>query len=312
MIKGIAFALGACMIWGLIFVVPQFMGDFTSVEVAMGRYFFYGLISSLIFLKRRLSSSLSYPWSVWKRALLLSLASSFGYYIFLVLALRSASPAISALVIGISPITISFYGNLRKRECSFKSLIIPALLILVGLAVINVPHLMKTSSSSAYLFGVLCSFWSLATWSWFVVANASFLKQNPEIVSNEWSTLLGVATFFWTAVVALALSFFGDAFSPSKFVTPSPDLLRFVLGGAILGLICSWVGAFFWNKASLYLPVSFAGQMTIFETIFGLIYVYLLAQKLPPQLEFLAIVLFMAAIAYSIRTSRKLPSETSA
>lgn len=32
MIKGIAFALGACFIWGLIFIVPQFMNGFTSSD----------------------------------------------------------------------------------------------------------------------------------------------------------------------------------------------------------------------------------------------------------------------------------------
>ena len=48
---------------------------------------------------------------------------------------------------------------------------------------------------------------------------------------------------------------------------------------------------------------SFAGQLTILETVFGLILIYILEQRLPPVVESIGIVLFLAAIIYGIRQS---------
>lgn len=302
MYKGIAFALGACFIWGLIFIVPQFMTGFTSIEVALGRYFVYGIISSLIFCKSKFQGTCRHPRGIWVKALYFSLASTIVYYTFVVLALRYSTPAICALILGISPITIAFYGNWKQRETTFKSLIIPSALILIGLVIINVPHLEESGSISTYVLGLVCSFLALLAWSWYVVANSRFLKHHPEVRSSDWSTLIGVATLFWVFVFALFLSlFFENQLQMEKYLTPGPELTKFIIGSAILGLLCSWVGAFLWNKASLHLPVSLAGQLTIFETIFGVVFVYTLERQMPPRMESIGIVILLIAIVYGIR-----------
>jgi drug/metabolite transporter (DMT)-like permease len=141
MFKGITFALSACFIWGLIFIVPQFMTGFTSIEVALGRYFLYGIISSLIFCKDKFQGACSYGKDIWIKALYFSLISTIGYYTSVVLALRYSTPAVCALILGISPISIAFYGNWKQKETTFRSLIFPSLLILIGLVIINIPHL---------------------------------------------------------------------------------------------------------------------------------------------------------------------------
>ena len=48
MLKGVIFAIIACLVWGLVFVVPSFMQEFSSVEVSMGRYFTYGILSLIL------------------------------------------------------------------------------------------------------------------------------------------------------------------------------------------------------------------------------------------------------------------------
>lgn len=127
MVKGIVYALSACLIWGLIFIIPQFMSSYSSIEITLGRYLFYGGLSSLLLLKARLKGFCCYPRSVWIKALYLSFLS--GYYLWVVLAIRYASPEICALVLGTSPITIAFYGNWTQQEGNFKLLILPSLLI---------------------------------------------------------------------------------------------------------------------------------------------------------------------------------------
>lgn len=302
MFKGIAFALAACLIWGLIFIVPQFMEGFTSIEVAMGRYLFYGIVSFLLFLRMRLKGIGIYPLSIWKKSFLYSLIFAVGYYPCVVLGLRYSTPPICALIMGIGPITIALYGNWKEKDCSPKSLIFPSIFIFMGLLLINAPALKQTTAPSTYFIGLAACFCALITWSWYVVANARFLKDNKEVKSSDWATLNGVSTLLCVLVgLVVAACFSTEALQLNKYETLTPQLTKFLIGSSILGVICSWVGIFLWNRATLYLPVSLAGQLTIFETIFGLLFIYLLEQRLPPVLEWIGIALFLAAIAYGIR-----------
>ncbi len=306
MFKGISFALSACFIWGLIFVVPQFMTGFTSVEVALGRNLVYGIISSIFFCKLIFQGRCKYSRAVWIKVLYFSLVSTMGYYTCVVLALRYSAPAICTLILGISPIAIAFYGNFKEKETTFRSLIVPSALILIGLIIINIPHVEACASISGYILGLGCTFLALIGWSWYVVANARFLKDNPEVSSSDWSTLIGVVALFWVGVFALGLGvFFDNQLQIEKYLTPSPELTSFLVGSAILGVLCSWVGAYLWNKASLHLPVSLAGQITIFETIFGVLFVYIVESHMPPLMEGIGIAILLIAIVYGIRQFAK-------
>lgn len=297
MYRGIAFALGACFVWGLIFIVPYFLPEYSSIEIVIGRYLFYGSASCLMFLKAKCRGGCKYPRAIWLKALYFCLIATIGYYTFLVLAVRYSSPDICALILGISPIAIAFYGNWKQRETTFRSLIAPSLLILIGLIILNIPDFLVSPSPISYSLGLLFSFMALAAWSWYVVANSKFLKQHSEVYSSDWATLVGVSSLFWALVLILILApFFETPVEMTKYFNP-----KFLIGSATLGLICSWIGAFLWNRASLYLPVSLAGQLTIFETIFGVLYFYLFTQSLPSPIEVIGIIVLLSAIVYGIR-----------
>lgn len=302
MFAGIFFALTACFLWGLLFLVPQWMPEFSPLEIALGRYFVYGIISALMFLKMICHRRFRYSTAVWIKASYFSLVTTIVYFTCLVLGLRYSSPAVCALVLGVSPIAIAFYGNWQQKETSFKSLILPAVLIVIGLVIVNVPHLETTDSKARYLLGVLFSFMALMAWSWYVVANSRFMKTHPKIMPNEWSTLIGVATLGWVLMIGVILTlFFADTFPIQKYITPSDMLVQFWVGSLMLGILCSWVGASLWNKASLHLPVSLAGQLTVFETIFGVIFVYVAAQTWPSWMEAVGIVILLSSVVYGIR-----------
>jgi len=310
LLKGTLFALLACMIWGSIFIVPLYMESFTPIEIALGRYLTYGGLSSLLLLKSFLQGRCRYPLSIWARALRYSLVCSIGYYTFVILALRYSTPAICTLILGVCPIAIAFYGNWREKECSYKSLVMPSVLIVIGLIAINVPYILETPSPSTYFIGLACALWALIAWSWYVVANSAFLKKNPQVDSGDWSTLIGVGTMFWVLILSgVALLFFEEQLDFSKYFEAGPELYNFLIGCAVLGIFCSWVGGFLWNRASFYLPVSLAGQLTILETLFGISYVYIFEQRLPPKMEFLGIAFLLSAIIYGIRVSSQVPEE---
>lgn len=310
MLKGIVFAIVACLIWGLIFVIPELIKDFSILEIVLGRYFFYGMISVFFLLKNISFGKFRYSLSIWKMAIFYSLLSTVGYYSCVVMALKYTPPSICALILGISPITISFYGNWRQKECSYKSLFIPSLLVLIGLCIMNLPHLSESTSLSKDLFGLSCSLIALTIWSWFAVANARFLKLYSHVTMSDWTTLMGVAALFWVAIFGAILWFFyGEATTINKYFTWSQGLGDFLMGTAILGLFCSWLANYLWNKASQHLPISIAGQLLIFETIFGLIFICCIQHRFPPKLECLGIGLFLLAIFIGIRSMAKLAKE---
>lgn len=297
MVTGITLALSACFIWGLIFIVPLFMEGFNAIEIATARYLFYGVGSLLLFLKKRDR----YSAFVWRKSFLNSFVALI-YYPCVVLALFYATPAICALILGTAPITIAVYGNWKERECSFRSLIFPSIFIFLGLVMVNIPALSENETPSTYLLGLAACFMALFTWTWFAVANAQFLRSNREISSSDWTILNGVTTLIWVLIfVAAAACFWTGSIEVGKYITMTPQLKSFLIGSAILGVLCSSVGIFLWNKAALHLPISLAGQLMIFETIFGLIFIYILEQRLPLAVECLGIALFMIAIVYGIR-----------
>jgi drug/metabolite transporter (DMT)-like permease len=282
------------------------MEGFTPVEIAFGRYFIYGAISFLVFLKIYLQGGARYPLNIWLKAIGYSLSCTVGYYIFVIFSMRYSNPAICTIILGVAPITIAFYGNWKLKECSFRCLIFPSVLVLIGLVSINAPHIIESSSPSTYLLGLVLAMAALLAWTWYVVANSDFLKTYTMVKSEEWATLIGVSTLFWVFALGLvSFLFFEDQLDFTKYLNFNEQLISFLLGSAVLGILCSWLGAYLWNKAALHLPVPLAGLLMIFETLFGLSYVYLFEQRFPPIMEFLGIVILLAAIIYGIRSSTR-------
>lgn len=311
MLKGTFFGITACLIWGLIFVVPSFIEGFSPFEIALGRHFVNGSISCLFLVLFGGFTLPKFPLSVWKKAFLFSLIVNVGYYTCLVVSVTHSSPTIAALITGLSPIVISFYGNWMQKEYNFKTLIFPSVLILAGLLLINLPFLLNEEISDDkpyYILGVLGACASMIAWSWYVVSNARFLKTNPEIHSTNWSTLLGITTLIWVVTLGLIYELWLGAEHWEKFMTPSPMLWNYIAGCLLLGILCSWVGTFLWNKASGLLPVSYAGQLTIFETLFGLLFFYLSVQEFPSMIEFAGASLMLVAIIYGMNTLITQPS----
>jgi drug/metabolite transporter (DMT)-like permease len=307
MFKGILLILCACLIWGLIFVIPGFMVGFSPLEVALCRYSFLSIISSFLFLNKGFKHWRNFSWAIWQKALLYALLINIIYYFSLVSGLRYANASIIALIAGMSPITLAFYGNWSQKEGSYQRLVIPSLLIGFGIICINGEALMNLSSEGGweYGFGLLCGLFSLVLWNWYIVANAQLLKQNPTLSSSDWSTLLGIGTFVWVILIVGTSLFLTPSEALHKYTTWESSLLSFIGGGLILGFVCSWLGSYLWNVGSQKLPISLAGQLTIFETIFGLIFVYLVEQRFPDLMEFLGIITVLSGIGLSMFLFRK-------
>jgi drug/metabolite transporter (DMT)-like permease len=211
--------------------------------------------------------------------------------------------------LGISPISIALYGNLKQKTFSFRSLVLPCILIAIGLALVNLEAFESTShinSMSEYILGLSFGFTALLIWTLFAVYNAKILDKHPALASGDWVTMLGFTTLIWVILIVTGLSFLPD--SPldfAKYSTVDPAFQRFLLGNAILGIFCSWLGSYLWNRASTLLPVSILGQLIIFETIFGLIFVHLFKDEWPSGFSFLGMSMMLFGIVASLNVFRK-------
>ena len=47
---GIACALAAGLLWGLVFIVPVLLPDYSAAQLSAGRYLAFGLVAGLMFL----------------------------------------------------------------------------------------------------------------------------------------------------------------------------------------------------------------------------------------------------------------------
>jgi drug/metabolite transporter (DMT)-like permease len=300
LVKGIICALAACLVWGLIFVIPYYIHGFDSFETALGRHFVYGSLSLILLLGFNSHKLREYSRALWGRAFLFALVANIVYYSCVVCGVRYSSPSITALILGVSPVVIAFYGNWQERQCHTGKLVLPAFCLLIGLAMVNWPVFQEQQFNYDYLVGIAMSCIATVAWCWFVVANALFLKKNPEIAPAEWSTLVGTATLFWVLALGIGYEAWHGAEYWQRLITPSAELASLVMGCLILGIVCSWFGASLWNTASANLPIALAGQLTIFETVFGVLLDYGLQQKLPPTIELSGMVLMVGAIMYSI------------
>ena len=60
-----------------------------------------------------------------------------------------------------------------------------------------------------------------------------------------------------------------------------PTPVKFVLLMVVAGLVCGWAGMALWNMMSARLPVALSGQMSVFETIFSVVYALVNKQQAP-------------------------------
>lgn len=108
--SGILYALGTNFIWSLSIIIPKLLPSFTSLEITLGRYFFYGILSLNLLLCFELKSIRNYR-NIWLTAFLFAFAGNVGYYFFVVFGIKYVGAQITALVIGLLPITVSLYAN---------------------------------------------------------------------------------------------------------------------------------------------------------------------------------------------------------
>jgi drug/metabolite transporter (DMT)-like permease len=294
----------ACFLWGAIFAIPLYLKDFNCVDIVLGRFFVYGSLSFgtllfYLFIKRQ-SQFLKY----WKQAAFSAAIMNLLYFASLTLGIRFSSASLMTLMMGTCPITVIVYSALIRRETHILSMFLwPSIAIVVGLLVMSSESIMCDANDATclgYVQGLICGSIALATWTWFVVFNGEFMKKHPDINPFQWTTLMGVITLIYTTIIISGkyITFGKEHFY--QFHWEHETGRMFITGALILGFLCSWIAFALWNAANVRLPPVLAGQLSIMETIFGLIFIFFIQQTLPSTLQFFGIVLILLGIFYAL------------
>jgi drug/metabolite transporter (DMT)-like permease len=305
-VPGLVAGIAANLLWGLVFLVPVLLADFSPVAITIGRFATFGLVSAFFLLATRSWGSI--PHLAWPSAFLFALIGNVGYYVLLVQGVALAGAPIVAVIIGILPVTVALAGYFREPPFGFGRLVLPLGAIAAGLLIVNFYEVDWSGANPQglvpQLLGLACAFAALGLWTWYGVANAHFMKAHPDLPSSLWTNMVGVATLALSiGLLPFMLSGNGPLVSGAPLDWASFG--RLALGGLVLGLLASWVSTLLWNKASRSLPVSLAGQLIVFETLSGLFYVFIAKGHMPPLFEFGGFALVILGVLLSIRQFSK-------
>jgi drug/metabolite transporter (DMT)-like permease len=313
MLIGILCALGAGLLWGLVFITPLLLPDYPGMVLSFGRYIAFGLIALVpAYIERRRIAELSR--ADWIAAFKLSLVGNLLYYAALASAIQLADAPLPTMLIGTLPVVIAVYSNWLpghpSETVSWKRLAPPLLIILAGLLLVNASELEQigsgahaTRSLADYVLGCFIALCAVAAWTWYPIMNARHMKMYSHISSSTWATAQGLATLPMALAGFAAYGLLAGSGGHYSFpLGASPE--RFIGLMLLVGLLASWCGTLLWNQASQRLPTSLAGQLIVFETLSALLYVFILRAEAPPLQVVFGIFLLCTGVLLGVRVFR--------
>jgi drug/metabolite transporter (DMT)-like permease len=311
LLSGGAFALGAGMIWGIVFVTPLLLPAYPGVVLAFGRYLAFGLIALPLGLQAR-HRLRALTRSDWAEALRLSLVGNILYYSALATAIQLADAPLPTMVVGTLPVVIAIVSNLGERTVPWHRLAPSLVVLAAGIALVNRSELRHVVESGGdpwrYAAGALCAVFATACWTWYPIRNARWLRRHAAGSAATWATAQGLATLPLAFAGMAAVTAWDRLFAAEPVGLPlGPDPWRFVAWMLALGLLASWLGTLWWNAAARRLPSSLAGQMIVFETLSAMAYAFLLRRAWPDAATLAGVALLVAGVALGVRAFAREP-----
>jgi drug/metabolite transporter (DMT)-like permease len=300
---GVLCGLMAGAFWGTIFVMPRWLAEFSPMELALGRYLAYGLITLLLLAPRLKGLLRRLTRDDCKVLLRHALAGNIVYYLLLSTGVQLAGVAAASLIIGLLPLSVTLLGRRDHGAVPLRHLAGPLTLVVAGIACINIDVFTHATGNGQpwpmVALGMLCAFGALLCWTWYAVDNARFLKRNPHYSGAEWAGLYGLGTGAVALAMAAVVYGLGGIAGAGKEGIPR-DWLYFWSVVTMVALGASVIGNQLWNIACRRVPVTLSGQLLLFEILFGLLYGFIYLRQMPRPLELAAIVLLIAGVAGSV------------
>ncbi len=322
--SGVAFALAAGLMWGLVFVGPLLLPEYPATLQSFGRYLAFGLIAlPLAWFDRARLAQLTR--GDWIEALKLAVVGNIVYYLCLASAIQHAGGPLPTMVIGTLPVVIAITSKLRRAADGARAeaplawaQLVPSLLLIgAGIALVNEVEIARLRADPAadlarYAWGGVLAVGAVVCWTWYPIRNAEWLRAHPDRSPRAWATAQGLATlplalvgyaltWAWSAWAAEGKTGGGSA-GVEAFAMPfGPRAADFIGLVFALGLLASWLGTLCWNEASQRLPPTLAGQLIVFETLAALAYAFVLRGQWPQWQTFAGVALLVGGVVWAVR-----------
>jgi drug/metabolite transporter (DMT)-like permease len=293
MLTGVMAGLGAGALWGLIFVMPRMLGDYSGVDMTAGRFVAYGVLAACVMAlgwRRRPRPSLRQAGA----ALGLSILGFSAYFLLLVLAIQDAGTEVPTLIIGTIPLWVMLLG--KPVALRWRGLLPGLVLTLAGLLLMMSATQSGPAGQGGHFYrGVALACAAMASWTLFALLNAAWLKRNPQVNATDWANWLGIAA----GLGAFLLWWVAGSDLPK--LAAQPDLGLFALLCLGTGFGSAWLATILWNLASQRLSASLCGQLIVSETVFALLYSFAWDGQWPSLVQAAACALFILGILASIK-----------
>jgi drug/metabolite transporter (DMT)-like permease len=308
---GIFAALGAGLLWGLVFVAPLLLPDYPPTLLTFGRYLAFGLVTLPIawWFRAELKQLTKNDWWI---ATKLSIIGNFIYYLALSAAIQMAGAPLPTLIIGTLPVVIAVASNLfndGSQKFRWRVLMPSLILIVIGLLCVNADQLERltradsTTNVSRYLIGAGLAWIAVAAWTWYPIHNARWLQKHTQHSSMTWASAQGLVTLPIAAIgfVAMLGYFEFTQHASFGFTKLGATPIKFWALMLVIGFAASWLGTLLWNIASKNTPTALTGQLIVFETLAALGYAYIVYQRAPSVLEAGGIALLVLGVIVGVR-----------
>lgn len=297
---GVGFGVAAGALWGLVFLAPELVREFTPLQMSAGRYLAYGLFALVLVAPRWRTLTASLSRADWMALGWLSLLGNILYYVLLSNAVTLGGVAMTSLIIGFLPVAVTVIGSRDHGAIPLTRLAPSLALSVAGVGCIAWQSLGsgKSGFEPSRAMGLLCAVGALVSWTAYAVGNSRWLARIGHVSAHDWSLLTGVATGAEALLLAVPAMLIGARRHDLTAWT------RFTAVSAGVAIIASIIGNALWNRMSRLLPLTLVGQMILFETLFALLYGFIWEHRAPTGLETTAIVLVVLSVLTCVSAHR--------
>lgn len=292
---GLAYAIAANLIWGLVFLGPIWVPGATPVQITGGRYTAYGLFALLCLLwvwrrTPKTASPVLHNASAWRRAAGLALLGNFVYFLCVSAAVQSIGMVLPTMIVGMIPVTVPVIACLWVRRWPNGWLLCALALMTAGILLAN----WRPLDGVPNVRGLALAVMALLCWSAYALLNQRAMHKLAPGQPLLWASLQGVAG------LPFGLLLFVYAGGPSQ-----PHLAALLPVWLVLGVLCSGVANVLWNLGSARLPSTVLGPMIAFETLSGLACAWLYNGEPWPITAWMGATLLVCGVVLAVRGEKK-------
>ena len=305
---GFSCGVFACVLWGLVYLVPLALPDYDPVYISAGRFVSFGAIAlPLIYIERKELSY--YKAADWWLVTKLGVIGNIVYYWSLAACIQYAGAPLAGMCMSVVPVSVAIIANIRDRKrnrsLSWGKLVPGLTLIAFGFVLANSGEfeaVVQAQGGSGVNFWIGLGFgiFALALWTWYPIRNSDWLIDNPKRSATTWSTAQGLVTLPFAII--LYLVYWAIDPNATDLLGARPVWFILVAGGS--GIVCSWMGIAFWNAMSQRLPTVLAGHMIVFETVFAVLLAHAWRGAWPSATMLIGLTFLIAGVFVSLAAFR--------